>query len=98
MQHQPAASLVLHSSGLAAWGGDSQSAFQGEESEQCGMGTALQDPGALGAAHTGTAGGPVHRNAVIWVIPWEFAIKADFRLLLYGQIAIKSSSDGFLSP
>lgn len=49
------------------------------------MGMALQDPGAMGAAHvaeckTGTAGGPVHRNAMVWVIPWEFAIEADFRL------------------
>lgn len=62
------------------------------------MGTALRDPGALGAAHTGTAVGPVHKNVVVWVISWEFAIKADFGLLLYGQIAIKSPSDGFLSP
>lgn len=43
------------------------------------MGTALRGPWGNGC-NTGTAGSSVHRNAVVWVIPWEFAIEADFRL------------------
>lgn len=43
----------------------------------------------MGAPHIaecnmGTAGSPVHRNAMVRVIPWEFAIEADFQLFPYG--------------
>jgi len=42
---------------------------------------------------TGSAGSPAHRNAVVWVIPWEFATEADFRLFSYGLATDKALSE-----
>lgn len=78
-----------------------QGAHTGLSAEDSGVGWGrlLWDAAAMGAvtrhSETQRAGGSVHRNAMVWVIPWEFAREAGFTLLPYELTADKALSKFF---